>query len=134
VLYTDMAGHAAQGGSTTFYPGGDAPPFGIESRTTVDSKHERDNPGAGAAYCSADVYVFNRGFDTAKFGPNGAQINTLDARLRYIHGGRDPGPGKPLHVTFGCTRGHDQDVLDLAHAIQAYQRAHPGMPTTYCRR
>jgi hypothetical protein len=75
------------------------------------------------------------------YGVNGAYIKTGDARGRNIHGGGSGlghmhafDPDQPLKPTFGCSRGHNQNVVDLGVAITQYQQNNPGMPITYCRK
>jgi hypothetical protein len=114
--------------------------------TKVDSAYLKGHRDVGGGYCSSDVYVFYRGGDTPSYGVNGAQINTGDPRSRWIHGGgsglakrgkfpKAPyAPYQPLTPTYGCTRGHNQDVIDLGAKITQYKKTHPGMPITYCRK
>jgi RHS repeat-associated protein len=135
ILYTDM-NHGQAGGTTTFYPGNSDPAFSIPTLTLPDSKSK---PGAGDPYCSTVVGVLYTGGGDPRDGMNGSCINTGDTRGRVIHGGgaslADPfDPNQPLTPTRGCTRGHNQDVVDLGGAITQYQQSNPGMPITYCRK
>jgi hypothetical protein len=36
--------------------------------------------------------------------------------------------------TYGCTRGHNQDIINLGNHIKEFQQAHPGVPIPYDRR
>jgi len=135
ILYTNMNG-GQPGGSTTFYPGNNDPVITIPTFTRPDSVSK---PGAGNPYCSTVVGVLYTGGGKPAYGMNGAYINTGDPRGRVIHGGgsrlADPyDPNQPLTPTHGCTRGHNQDVVDLGDAISQYQQSNPGMPITYCRK
>jgi RHS repeat-associated protein len=135
ILYTDMNG-GQPGGSTTFYPGNNDPVITISTFTRPDSKSK---PGAGNPYCSTVIGVLPTAGGNPAYGPVGAYINTGDSRGRVVHGGgsslEDPfDPNQPLTPTRGCTRGHNQDVVDLGQVITQYQQNNPGMPITYCRK
>jgi len=137
ILYTDMNG-GQPGGSTTFYPGGNDPVITISTFTKPASTSKA---GAGDPYCSTVAGVVNTGGGNPAYGINGAYIKTGDARGRDIHGGGSVlgpvqafDPYQPLKPTLGCTRGHNQNVVDLGVAITQYQQNNPGMPITYCRK
>src|SRR6185437_2177320 len=77
--------------------------------------------GADDPYCSTVVGQVFRGNRRA-YGPNGAEIDTGDSRARFIYGGgsslNNPfAPMQTLRPTYGCTRGHNQDVTNLGDAI-----------------
>jgi RHS repeat-associated protein len=139
ILYTDMASNAAAGGSTTFYPGNGMEPVTIPTRTSPDSKSLAKHPDAGDPYCSTVVGVVHTGGTDARFGVDGAYIKTGDTHGRDIHGGGSglPDPFDPFQAlwwTHGCTRGHNQDVVNLGHFVTTFQKAYPQMPITYCRK
>jgi len=75
----------------------------------------------------------------AAFGPAGAFIDTGDSRGRDIHGGGSSlkqhafDPDQPLTPTLGCTRGHNQDVINLGNAITNFQQANPTVVIPYIR-
>jgi RHS repeat-associated protein len=140
ILFTRMNG-GKPGGSTTFYPGWGCAPMTIETLSKTSASWERDHPGAGGPYCGLFVGV-RRGGDTVEYGKNGAKIITTDDRYRWIHGGGTPlvkrgedplAPYQDLTETQGCTRGHNQDVIDLGKALVYWQHL-TGMPITYCRK
>jgi RHS repeat-associated protein len=109
----------------------------IETSNTVD---HRALPGAGDPYTTHNVVgVVNQGND-ARFGPNGAFIDTGDSpRNRDIHGGGSSlkqhafDSQQPLTPTFGCTRGHNEDVINLGNALTNFQRANPDVLIPYVR-
>ena len=136
-LTTDMAG-----GTTTFDPRPEDPngvPYSIPTRNGVD---RTAFPGAADGFSTPDVRVTFRGHSTKEYGPDGADINTGDVRHRDIHGGGScPANqhGNPIDsnqgwcVTMGCTRGQNQDVLDLAKHISDFQGRHPNVSVPYLR-
>jgi len=109
---------------------------------TIETHNDVVNakPGANAPYKSDVVGVSNRhGGDNVAYGPKGAFIDTGDtARGRDIHGG---GTGLPDPMadrqgwkpTLGCTRGQNEDVINLGNAITQFQQANPGVGIPYVR-
>jgi RHS repeat-associated protein len=134
-LKTDMKGH-----TTTLYTtdkNGKLTTTQIETSNAVD---HRAKPGAAGPYTTHNIVgVSNRHAGDKAYGPAGAFIDTGDARGRDIHGGGSSlgvhafDPQQPLTPTFGCTRGHNQDVIDLGTAITNFQQANPGVVIPYVR-
>ncbi len=134
-LFTDM-----KNGRTTFDPGEYEPnmlPITIETLTKADSRSEK---GAGDPYSTKNIVGLIRRGDDHRYGPDGAFIRTGDSRSRDLHGGGKSlkehykDPNQPLTPTFGCTRGHNQDVIKLGKQIEDFQHAHPGVAIPYDRR
>jgi hypothetical protein len=136
-LFTDI-----RNGRTTFDPGPYEPgmmPITIETLTKADSHSKK---GAGDSYSTPNIVGVVRRGDQPSYGADGAYIKTGDPRGRDIHGGgsslRKDGhykdPNQPLTPTYGCTRGHNQDIINLGKHIEEFQQAHPGVPIPYDRR
>lgn len=135
-LVTDMTA-----GTTTFDPRPEDPsgiPFSIQTRNGVD---RRALPGAQDAFSTPDVRVRYRA-PSKSFGPNGAYIDTGDTRHRNIHGGGScpnnnfgdsQAPRQGWCVTLGCTRGQNEDVINLGIQIEDFKRRYPGTPIPYTR-
>jgi RHS repeat-associated protein len=125
-------------GTTTFYVPNEAP-FSIPTLNRVDSR--RSKRGANDPYCSVGVVVRSGqwfpGYAQPAYG--GTYIDTGDPRGRGIHGGGSSlksgayDPDQPLTPTLGCSRAHNQDVVNLGNLIQQYQEANPNFPIPYCR-
>jgi hypothetical protein len=136
-LFTDI-----RNGRTTFDPGPYEPdmlPTTIETLTKAVSGSKK---GAEGAYSTPNIKGVIRRGDQVSYGVDGAYIRTGDPRVRDIHGGgsslRKGGhykdPNQPLTPTNGCTRGHNQDIINLGKHIEEFQQAHPGVPIPYDRR
>jgi len=109
----------------------------IATRVDVD---KRADPGAGDPYRTDDIVgVSNRHAGERAYGPAGAFIDTGDPRRRQIHGGGGHGVDDPLaprqgwSKTFGCTRGQNEDVINLGDAISSFQEDDPQVPIPYIR-
>jgi hypothetical protein len=97
--------------------------------------------GAGDPYRTHNIVgVSNRHAGEPAFGPAGAFIDTGDyPRGRDIHGGGTSlgsqafDPQQPLTPTRGCTRGHNEDVINLGIAITNFQQANPDVWIPYIR-
>ncbi len=134
-LKTDMKGH-----TTTLYTtdaNGKLTITQIETRTDVVKGAK---PGAGDPYRTHNVEGVSNGHaGDPRFGPKGAFIDTGDSRGRDIHGGGSSlgphafDPEQPLRPTEGCTRGHNEDVINLGNAITNFQQANPSVPIPYIR-
>lgn len=128
-------------GTTTFDPRPEDPsglPLTIQTRNGVD---RRRLPGAQDPFSTPDVYVRHRA-PSKSYGPNGAYIETGDSRHRNIHGGGScpnnnrgdsQAPRQGWCVTMGCTRGQNEDVINLGVKIEDFQSNHPGVPIPYTR-
>lgn len=135
-LVTDMTS-----GTTTFDPRPEDPsgiPFTIQTRNGVD---RRALPGAQDAFSTPAVRVRYRA-PSKSYGPNGAYIDTGDTRHRNIHGGGScqnnnfgdsQAPRQGWCVTLGCTRGQNEDVINLGIQLEDFQRRYPGTPIPYTR-
>jgi RHS repeat-associated protein len=146
ISYIDPTGMASLitdivNGTTTFDPRPEDPngtPTIIFTRNGVDRKAL---PGAQDGFSTSDVSVRHR--DPSKsYGPDGAYIDTGDPRNRNIHGGGscpNNNYGDPLKprqgwcVTMGCTRGQNEDVINLGRQIEDFKRRHPGVKIPYYR-
>jgi hypothetical protein len=135
-LFTDI-----KSGRTTFDPGPLEPnrlPITTESLTKAVRGSKK---GADGPYSTPDIVgVIHRG-DSRKFGPDGAYIKTGDPRGRDFHGGGSAlagnhylDPNQELKGTAGCTRGHNQDVINMGKEIEEFRQAHPGVKIPYDRR
>ena len=135
-LFTDI-----KNGRTTFDPGpyeSNMLPITIETLTKADSSSKK---GAADPYSTPNIVgVVHRG-DSLPYGADGAYIKTGDPRGRDIHGGGTSlkkehykDPNQPLTPTFGCSRGHNQDIINLGKHIEEFQQAHPGVQIPYDRR
>ncbi len=133
-LKTDMGGH-----TTTFYTidgNGNLTTVQIETRTDVVRGAK---PGAGDPYTTHNIVgVSDRHAGERSYGPKGAFIDTGDPRGRDIHGG-GRGLDDPFALrqgwwpTTGCTRGQNEDVMDLGNSITNFQQANPDVPIPYTR-
>ncbi|MGE4553952.1 MAG: RHS repeat domain-containing protein [Desulfovibrionaceae bacterium] len=135
-LTTDMDNN-----STTFDPrpeDSDGEPFTIETRNQVTSDSDSD-AGANAPFSTDDVQVINHTETPKSFGPDGAYIDTGDSRGRDIHGGGGSGveqatrPRQGWRKTKGCTRGQNEDVMEMGRQIKDFQKRHPGVKIPYSR-
>lgn len=147
-LYTDM-----KNGQTTFYPGDPARtwrlPKTIETKNAVVSTSKK---GANDPYSTPNIVGVVHGGDRDAYGVDGAYIKTGDPRGRDIHGGgtalargknnkADAGgvqpqfaPQQPLLPTLGCTRGHNEDVLNMGKMIEDVRQEDPKVIIPYSRR
>lgn len=135
-LQTNMSG-----GTTTLYTvdnNGVLTTSQIETLTQADSR--RSTAHAAAPYNSYVVGVSNRhGGSDPSYGPAGAFIDTGDQWGRDIHGGGSSlgqhafDAQQPLTPTLGCTRGHNQDVINLGNVLTRFQRANPNVAIPYMR-
>ena len=137
-LFTDI-----RNGRTTFDPGpyeSNRLPITIETLTKAVS-HSKE--GADGAYSTPNIRGVIRGIEKPlKYGTDGAYIKTGDPRGRDIHGGGSSlwkgghykDANQPLTPTNGCTRGHNQDIINLGKHIKEFQQLHPGVPIPYDRR
>ena len=132
-LKTDMQGH-----TTTLYTTDKNGKLTTKQIETHNDVVKSAKPGADAPYKSDVVGVSNRHGDSAAYGPKGAFIDTGDSRGRDIHGGgtglADPlAPQQGWKPTLGCTRGQNEDVINLGNAITQFQQANPGVVIPYVR-
>jgi hypothetical protein len=145
-LYTDM-----KNGRTTFYPGDPARtwrlPKTIETKNAVVSTSKK---GANDPYSTPNIVGVVHGGNRDAYGVDGAYIKTGDPRGRDVHGGGtrlakgkdgkpDPtkpqfAPQQPLLPTQGCTRGHNEDLVNLGKMIEEVQQESPGVKIPYSRR
>jgi hypothetical protein len=135
-LFTDI-----RNGRTTFDPGQYEPdmlPMTIDTLTKAVSGSKK---GADAPYSTRNIVGVIRRGDSHPYGAVGAYIKTGDPRGRDIHGGGSSlrgdhykDPDQPLTPTAGCTRGHNQDIINLGNHIKEFQQAHPGVSIPYDRR
>jgi RHS repeat-associated protein len=125
-------------GYTTFDPRPEDPngrPYSIPTSNAVDS---RSLPGAQAPFSTEDVSVVPSTSNKNAYGADGAYIDTGDPRGRDIHGG-----GSCLDApladrqgwckTFGCTRGQNEDVIELGRRINDFKSRHPDVAIPYTR-
>jgi len=132
-LYTDMTK-----GTTTFDPQPEDPegiPFTITTRNEV---YPSSREGANDPFTTDDVAVLPYTGDPRAYGPSGAYIDTGDSRGRDIHGGgsslQNPlAPKQGWQPTFGCTRGQNEDVIEMGNRIQDFQSQHPNAAIPYSR-
>lgn len=126
-LVTDMGA-----GTTTFDPRPEDPdgkPLTIPTRNVVT---RNSDPGANDPFTTDDVRVIQKmpGDKQISFGPNGAYIDTYDHRGRDIHGGGSCNktleeatkPRQQWCPTQGCTRGQNEDVINMGKAILEWQK------------
>ena len=138
-LVTDM-----DAGTTTFDPRPEDPdgkPLTIPTRNVVT---RNSDPGANDPFATDDVRVIQTmpGKKQIPFGPNGAYIDTYDPRGRDIHGGGSCNktleeatkPRQQWCPTQGCTRGKNEDVINMGKAILEWQKRHPNKKIPYERK
>ena len=136
MLKTDM-----KGGTTTWIQGSagskDVTVVAIPTQNVVDPKSEA---GANDPYRTHDIVgVVHVGENKKAYGPDGAYIKTGDSRKRDIHGGGsalvdwDAPYQSRLMPTYGCTRGYNQDVINLQETVTSFQEANPDVPIPYFR-
>lgn len=136
-LTTDM-----EAGTTSFDPRPEVPdgkPTTIETRNKVT---RNSKPGANDPYKTGDVRVIKTMPERLQksYGPNGAYIDTGDLRGRDVHGGggktREDAikPQQGWRSTNGCTRGQNEDVINLGKEILEFQRRFPGVKIPYERK
>jgi hypothetical protein len=125
------------GNSTTFISFTPKSVQTISIETMVVADKTRSEPGAGDPFRTPAIIGLSfRGFTHGGergYGPVGAFIDVGDPRKRDIHGGgsslKDPfAPRQKLTPTLGCTRGHNNDVINLGHAITSFQINNVGAP------
>ena len=132
-LKTDMSGH-----TTTLLTTDKNDKLTVTQIETHNDVAKSAKPGADAPYKSDVAGVSNRHWESAAYGPKGAFIDTGDSRGRDIHGGgtglADPlAPQQGWKPTLGCTRGQNEDVINLGNAITQFQQANPGVVIPYVR-
>ena len=134
-LYTDM-----RAGTTTFNPRPEDPNEQPTVIPTSNSVSPSSLPGANQEISTPDVIGIRYKGDSRSFGPDGAVIDVGDSRGRHIHGGgscrniKDPlADNQGWCWTHGCTRGQNEDVLDLADKIMDFKKRHPGIKIPYFR-
>jgi hypothetical protein len=134
-LFTDI-----RNGRTTFDPGQYEPDMLPMTIDTLTKAVRGSKKGADAPYSTRNIVgTMHRGNDV-RYGVDGAYIKTGDSRGRDVHGGGSglhehyKDPNQPLIPTAGCTRGHNQDIINLGNRIKEFQQAHPGVPIPYDRR
>jgi RHS repeat-associated protein len=136
-LTTDM-----KTGKTTFDPRPEIPdgkPTTIETHNKVTRSSKK---GANNPYKTGDVQVIKTMPKNLQksYGPDGAYIDTGDSRGRDIHGGggktREDAikPQQGWRPTNGCTRGQNEDVINLGKEILEFQRKFPGVKIPYERK
>ena len=112
------------------------------AKPAVRATRSKSRPGANDAYSTHNIVgVVHVGDAQKAYGPDGAYIKTSDPRGRDIHGGgsalSDSDAFAPfqsrLMPTYGCTRGYNQDIIDLGEAITSFQTENPNVPIPYIR-
>ncbi len=133
-LVTSISGNYTVFDPTPEDPEGE--PLIMETRVVLDSS-VKDKTAAGPI-TSADVYVRYKQ-DSWPYGPMGAYIEVDRDRQRNIHGGgtcKKEASLKPRQgwcPTYGCTRGQNDDVQELARRILHFKYRHPGVKIHYER-
>lgn len=126
-------------GTTTFDPRPEDPdgaPFTIETRNDVVSSSQS---GADGEFETDDVRKRVRRDDPTAYGPPGAYIDTDDLRGRDIHGGGSCRASNSQDTrqgwcpTLGCTRGQNEDVIEMADKIDEFKQRHPDVKIPYRR-
>jgi RHS repeat-associated protein len=118
----------------------------IETRVDICSGSKKDAGGEFCSYVDINSLKAMMHWDQKAYGPAFAIIDVGDPRARYLHGGsssqkiRDPlapyqfAPNQNWTCTHGCTRGQNQDVINLNLFMIAFDRFTKGsVPILYCR-
>ena len=134
-LKTDINGH-----TTTLLTTDNKDKLTVTTIETSNAVDHRAQPGAADPYTTHNVVgQSDRHAGERAYGPAGAFIDTGDSRQRHIHGGGSSlkqhafDPQQRLTPTFGCTRGHNQDVINLGNALTNFQQANPQVLIPYVR-
>ena len=112
----------------------------IETRVKIK---KGSTPHAGDPFSTPSIAgISNRHAGERSYGPKGAYSDVGDPYGRNIHGGGD-GRGILNHFaprqgwleTAGCTRGQNEDVINLGNEIKQFRRENPtALPIPYSRR